>query len=74
MTSCVITWETYFAEINNPHREVDDVDNAKNLTNDTSTQNEIFNDVDLRSTALHEIENAVPTEKNTFSNIGRRYR
>ena len=64
----VITWETNFGEFLNPYREdtiparPDGVDTSKNPTDDASTQDKIFTDVDFRSNGLHEEENPVSTD------------
>ena len=69
----VITWETNFGEFRNSadtHAVLmcqDDLDNSSNFDNDTATQDEIFNDVDLTSTGPHHEKGARSPDNNFTS-------
>ena len=65
----VITWETNFGEFpdstketTNPTR-LDTADTPNDDVDNASPPDEIFTDVDLRSTGQHQIDNPVPLEK-----------
>ena len=64
----VITWESNFGEFPNFTEEVtiptnrDGLDTSNDFVNDASPPDEIFTDVDLRSTGPHEIDASTPDE------------
>ena len=65
----VITWETNFGEFPDPTAEtanptpLDTADTPNSFVDNTSPPDEIFTDVDLRSTGPHQKDNPVPLEK-----------
>ena len=65
----VITWETNFGEFPDPTAEtanptrLDTADTPNSFVDNTSPPDEIFIDVDLRSTGPHQSDNPVPLEK-----------
>ena len=65
----VITWDTNFEELTTSNEEItvptrlDTADNPNSFADHTNPPDEIFTDVDLRSTGPHESEKYDPTEK-----------
>ena len=65
----VLTWETNFGEFHNSTEEVtistrrDALDTSNNLVKDASTPDEVFTDVDFRSTGPHKNDDFASLEK-----------